>query len=566
MCERYLAIQKNAKSDRNIVAVRRRQDHYLGMSSPSQPSQASGKPRRLVGALAAGAGILASRVAGLVRERVFAHYLGRSPAADAFRAALRIPNLLQNLLGEGVLSAAFIPVYTRLITEGKRDEAAVVARTIATLLALVASIIAVLGVVAAEPLVTVLAAGFTGPTKDLTVQLVQILFPGVAVLVLSAWCLGVLNSHRKFFLSYAAPVIWNIALIAAAINAGRRFVHGDGSSLVVWVAWGFVIGSLLQFVVQLPSVMALVKQLRPQLATDNPHVRNAVRAFGPVLLGRGSVQISAYVDQVLASYLGIGIVSAMSFANILYLLPISLFGMAISAAELPAMSAATVNSGSIASALQTRLEVSLRRVVFFVIPSAVAFVAIGHVLVGVLFQSGRFGASDTQAVWIILCGSAIGLSAGTQGRLLASAFYALSDTRTPLRAALVRLFLTFVFGYLVVFPVRHWLGYSEVWGAFGLSATAGVAAWVEFELLRRWLTRRIGPVPVPVRLSLLLTALAGVAGGAGYGVDHLLPTQTHIGLRAALVVPVFGGVYLLLTILCKIPESTQLLAKIQKRR
>jgi putative peptidoglycan lipid II flippase len=535
-----------------------------------QPSAArSRRPHRLVGAVAAGAGILASRLAGLIRERVFAYYLGTSPAADAFRAALRIPNLLQNLLGEGVLSAAFIPVYTRLVTEGKKDEAAIVARTIATLLALLASVIALIGVVAARPLVSVLAAGFTGETRELTVRLVQILFPGVAVLVLSAWCLGILNSHRKFFLPYAAPVIWNIALIAAAVVAGRRFADGDGSDLVIWIAWGFVVGSVLQFLVQLPAVMRLVKQLRPQLATDNAHVRSTVGAFVPVVLGRGSMQISAYLDQVLASYLGAGIVSAMSFANILYLLPISLFGIAISAAELPAMSAATVGDDDVAARmLQDRLRSSLRRVVFFVIPSAVAFVAIGRVLVGVLFESGRFGASDTYAVWIILVGTAVGLSAGTQGRLLASTFYALGDTTRPLHAALVRLALTFGLGWAVVFPVRAWLGYSPVWGAFGLTATAGVAAWVEFALLRWWLAKRIGAVPVPNRLSLLLMALAAVAGGAGYGVATLLQTHTHlhVGLVAAVVVPIFGSVYLSLTVLCKVPESSVLLRKLLRKK
>src|SRR5258706_7825912 len=145
-------------------------------------------PRKLGGALAVGAGILLSRIAGLVRERAIAHYLGISKAADAFRAALRIPNLLQNLLGEGVLSASFIPVYARLLAEGRTEEASRVARAVGTLLALVAALVMLAGVLAARPLVVLLVPGFHGESRELTITLVQILFPRVALLVMSAWC------------------------------------------------------------------------------------------------------------------------------------------------------------------------------------------------------------------------------------------------------------------------------------------------------------------------------------------------------------------------------------------
>src|SRR6185503_20133809 len=145
------------------------------------------RPPRRSGALAVGAGIFLSRIAGLVRERVLAHYLGLSPAAGAFRAALRIPNLLQNLLGEGVLSASFIPVYARLCAEGRMEDASRVARAVGTLLALAASGLALLGVLAASPLVDLLVPGFHGASRELTVALVRILFPGVALLVMSAW-------------------------------------------------------------------------------------------------------------------------------------------------------------------------------------------------------------------------------------------------------------------------------------------------------------------------------------------------------------------------------------------
>jgi putative peptidoglycan lipid II flippase len=520
-------------------------------------------PRRFGGALAVGAGIFLSRVAGLLRERVLAYYLGRSPASDAFRAALRIPNLLQNLLGEGVLSASFIPVYARLGAEGRHEEASRVARAVGTLLVLVASLVALGGVLAARPL---LASGFASDTRELTIRLVQILFPGVALLAISAWCLGVLNSHRRFFLSYVSPVLWSAALIGAAIIAGRRLA-GNDVDLVMWIAWGAVIGSAAQLGVQLPVVFRLLRSLRPSLAVREPGVRSTLRAFVPVLLGRGSVQLSSYIDLVLAIYLGPGIVTAIANAQTLYLLPVSLFGMAVSAAELPEMSSATGGEAARAEHLQNRLRSSLRRVVFLVVPSAVAFVAIGRSIVALVFETGRFGATDTEAVWIILAGSALGLSAGTQGRLLGSAFYALGDPKPPLRAALVRVAFTAVLGWAFALPVRDAFGYSATWGAFGLTASAGIAAWIEFSLLRRWLARRIGRVPVPVRLGLGALGAAIVAGGLGFAAEQLATSAgAGVWLSAPAAIGAFGVAYLGIMMLAHVPEASALTRRLRRRR
>ena len=519
--------------------------------------------RRFGGAVAVGAGILLSRLSGLVRARVFTHYIGQKGAADAFASALRIPNLLQNLFGEGVLSASFIPVYARLRAEGRNEDAVRVARAVGTLLGLIATAIAAAGVIWARPLVEVLAPGFDADKTELTISLVRILFPGVALLVMSAWCLGVLNSHRKFFLSYVSPVLWNAALIVTAIVAGRRFT--SKAEIVVWLAWGAVIGSAAQFLVQLPTVIAILRTLRPSLAVGDPGVRSTLRAFVPVLLGRGSVQLSGYIDQVLASYLGDGIVSAMANAQILYLLPVSLFGMAVSAAELPEMSSVTGDDTARAAALQQRLRGALRRVVFLVVPSAVAFIAIGGSIVSLVFQGGQFTAADAQVDWIILAGSALGLSAGTQGRLLGSAFYALGDPTKPLHAALVRVGITGVTGYVFALPLREALDYSNMWGAFGLTATAGFAAWVEFLLLRRWLAHRIGAVPIPTKLGLGALAAAVVAGGAGYVANYVVaPMSTHVWPRAIAAIIAFGIIYLAIMTLAKVPEAADFTARFER--
>ncbi len=531
----------------------------------SAPSATAPSGKRGGGAFYVAAGILLSRIAGLVRERVIAYYLGLSAAAAAFRAAMRIPNLLQYLLGEGVLSASFIPVYARLVAEGKTEEASRVARVIGTLVALVASLLAAVCVIAAEPLVDTLAPGFDESTRELTVTLVRIMFPGTALLVLSAWCIGVLNSHHKFFLSYVTPVLWNAAIVAAAIVAGRRFA-GHDDDIAIWLAWGTVVGAAAQFLAQLPTVIALLRGIRPSLATDHPGVRTTLQRFVPIVIGRGSVQFSAYIDQVLSSFLGEAVVAAMANAQTLYLLPVSLFGMAISAAELPQMSASTGDDDARAKHVRDRLKPSLRRVVFLVVPSAVAFVMIGGWIVALLFQTGRFGARDTEIVWIVLAGSAIGLPAGSQSRLLSSAFYALGDPRRPLYAALVDLAIGALAGYLIVLPLRDAFGYSATWGAFGLTASAGIAAWVELYLLLRWLRQRVGDVHLPIKLALGALAASAVAGAAGYGSAQVVRELGGRFWMASIVAcVVFGGSYLAIMAAAQVPETRAFVRRIVRR-
>src|SRR5260370_23487488 len=309
------------------------------MTSPAkQPpaAQASiGKSAFLVASA-----ILLSRIAGLVRGRALAHFFGISYIADAFGAAGRIPTILQNLFGEGVLSPSFIPVYAELVAQGEKDESGRVAGAVFSILALIASVLVLVGVLATPWLIALIDPGFRGETRRLTIQLVRIFFPGVGLLVLSAWCLGILNSHRKFFLSYASPVVWNLAIIVALIVFGRRV---DLSQLAVVAAWASVVGSALQFLIQVPVVFRLVPGIRFFFGSLSDNVRSVGRSFVPVFITRGAVQLSAYVDAFLASFLPTSAVTPLTNAQALYLLPVSLFGMSISVAELPAMSSALVS-------------------------------------------------------------------------------------------------------------------------------------------------------------------------------------------------------------------------------
>jgi putative peptidoglycan lipid II flippase len=489
------------------------------------------------------AGILISRLVGLVRDRVFAHYFGNSDAADAFRAAFRIPNFLQNLFGEGVLSASFIPVYARLNAEERREEAAQLAEAIIALLIFITTVLVVVGVFATPMLIDLIAPGFHGDKRLLTIQLVQILFLGAALLVLSAWCLGILNSHRKFFLSYTAPVVWNIAMIATLVAGGR---HHTEARLAVLLAIGSVIGSGLQFAVQLPTVMHFLWPLHLRLTLAAPHVRAVSKSFFPVFLSRGVVQISAYIDSWLASFLGTGAVSALGYAQTLYTLPVSLFGMAVSAAELPAMSSALGTPTEIADALRQRLSKGLEQIAFFVIPSAVGFVMLGDVIVATIYRTGNFQKSDVFFVWGVLAGSAVGLLASTSGRLYSSAFYALRDTRTPLKFAVLRVALTLGLGYICALPLPRLLGIDQRWGTAGLTLSAGIAGWLEFLLLRRALHRRVGAVPAAGKRIALLSAVAILSAVIGYGLKLLLPFHAALIIGPCVLIP-YAVIYLTVT-------------------
>ncbi len=512
------------------------------------------------GAFLVGAGILLSRIVGVVRQRVFAYFLGTSDAMDAFNAAFRIPNFLQNVFGEGALSASLIPVYAKLLAQDDEEEADRVAWVIFTLLALVVSAFVLLGVLATPLFINAIALGFKDEKRELTLQLVRIFFPGAGLLVLSAWCLGILNSHRRFFLSYTAPVIWNLTLITALFWAGWPQRGVAETNLAVWgrvaafAAWGSVVGSALQFGVQLPTVLRLLRRVRLALDLKNQHVRTVLRNFVPVFVSRGVVQISAFVDTLLASLLGQGAVSALSYAQSLYTLPVSLFGISVSAAELPEMSSAVGEQSEVAEKLRLRLSAGLRQIAFFIVPSVVAIVVLGDVMVAALYQSGKFGRADTLYVWAILAGSAVGLLPSTFGRLYASTFYALHDTRTPLRYAALHVALATVLGYIFALWLPPLFGLDLRWGTVGLTVSAGLAGWAELILLRRRLNARIGRTGLPRVFGLKLWVAAVASAAVGWGLKLLL-SAFHPIILAALVLTPYGLLYFAITSLWGLAEA-----------
>ena len=448
-------------------------------------------------------------------------------------------------------------MYAKLLAQEDEKKATHVANAVLGLLALITSLVVLVGVLATPYLTDFIAPGFEGETRELTIRLVRILFPGAGLLVLSAWCLGVLNSHHRFFISYTAPVAWNLAIIASLIAYGGRVGQFP---LAAVVAWASVIGSALQFGIQLPTVLKLVRPLRPVIDTTSVHVRTVVTRFFPVFMSRGVIQISAFVDAILASFLPTGAVVALTYAQSLYTLPVSLFGMSVSAAELPAMSRAVGSTQEVAEVLRKRLDAGLRRIAFFIVPSAVAFLALGDVIAAVLYQTGQFKQDAAIYVWGILAGSSIGLLASTLGRLYSSTYYALHDTRTPLLYAVIHVALATVLGYFCAIHLPAFIGIAPKWGVVGLTASASVAAWIEFVLLRRTLNRRIGRtgLPLPYLLKLWFAAFLGAA--AGWGCKLLLGPRHPIPV-AVLVLGIYGLSYFALTSAFGIPEARNVIGR-----
>ena len=473
------------------------------------------RPRKISAPLLVALGIGASRLAGLGRETVAARLLGNTAAGDAFAVAMRIPNMLQNLLGEGVLSASFVPVYSQLLDEDAQDgddphsenrvDPGQVAGAVAAALIAVVGISVLAIVLLARPITFLLAPGLSEDRFELAASLVRITALGTGFAVLSAWCLGVLNSHRRFFLSYAAPVMWNAVQVAALLVAWILAFDLDSTARAL--AWGVAGGGLAQLLFQLPVTIRLARGLRLRWMRGHRSLREIRKRFGPAVLGRGVVQVSAYLDLVLASLLATGAVAALYRAQILYTLPISLFAMSVAASELPEMSRMAHDP----AALSARAWAAMRRVSFWMLLAAAVYTAAGDLVVGVLFEGGEFSSADTVLVWFIVAVYALGLPATGMSRVLQNTCYALGDTAGPARIAALRVVLAAAVGTVVMFPLDRiivgpdgliglaealglaWalpaaereLGEAVRLGAVGLAVGSAMSAWVEIALLAR---------------------------------------------------------------------------------
>ena len=494
------------------------------------PGPEAGPPSVGRSALSVGGGILLSRVSGFARDVVIGAFFGTGVAASAYNAALKVPNLVRHLLGEGTLSASFVPVYSDLLEEDPRAARALAREVLGVVIAL-AGVLSALGVLAA-PLLTravVPGPGWGAEAVALTTSLVRILFPMAGIMVLAAWALGVLNSHRRFFLPFAAPVLWNLAQI------GGLFLGewAGWEPLVAVLAWSTLAGSVLQLGVQLPAVARRVGRLRPSWSWSGSRLRTVVSNALPVISSQGVFQVSSLVDVMLASFLPTAAVAGLYYAQRLAYLPLSLFGVSVATASLPEMSRDTA-----APALRARLRNGFFQILWFVLPSSVALILFGDLITALLFQRGEFGAGSTALVAAILLAYGLGLVATSSVKLFASGFHAMQDTLTPLKYTAASVGLGVGTGAALMFWLRG-QGMGAV-SVAGLIAGGAVGGWTNLVLLWRGLRREIGALFG--RAELIRTVRIGAAAAAAGAAGHLargwlaarIPPDDLVGRAAVL--------------------------------
>ncbi|MDX1503707.1 MAG: lipid II flippase MurJ [Thermoanaerobaculia bacterium] len=562
------------------------------MSPPEEATPASRQAGGEGGSLRVALGILASRITGLAREAAIAGFLGLGPHADVLAAVFRGPNLLQNLLGEQTLSASFIPVYSRFLARGRAEAAGRFAGAVCGLLLVVGAVFALLGVVLAPQFVTLFAPGFLGDAARvaageaevdrfaLAVRAVRWTLPMAAVLMMSAWSLGVLNSHRRFFLSYVAPVVWNATIIAGVAAVFFGLAHGGAARagtplsdrLLLGACVGAFLGAVLQVAVQLPRVAGLLRGFRLSLSTRVEGVRTALTALSPVLAARGAMQLSTYLDQVLASVLAAGALSSLRWASLLYLLPVALFALSVAAAELPEMARRGPEEPQ---AVARRARAALRQIGFLVIPTTVGYLLLGFLIVGALYRWQAFSALDNWLVFLVLAAYTLGLPAAAASRLLVNAFYALGETAAAARIAVVRLALAPAVGVPAMLlldgiPVSRVAGAVEVGsplflGATGLALGSAIASWVELVLLRRALGRRLPGFALPLAAAGGM-ALRAVVAAAPVAALLVGSGEVPLRLRAALLVVGYAALYFALSRRSARQEIEAWLGRLGRRR
>jgi putative peptidoglycan lipid II flippase len=401
----------------------------------------------------------------------------------------------------------------------------------------------------------------------------------------------VLNSHRQFFLSYVAPVLWNVAQIAALVGAvivvGGYESPADKRHLAVALAWGVLAGGVLQFAVQIVPVRRLLGEVRLGLDTRSEWVRSVLTRFTPVLLGRGAIQIMGWVDLWLASYLVAGAVSSLTYTMVLYLLPVSLFGVSVAAAELPDLSSVEVYDPETRRRFRLRLEDSMARIAWYVAPTATLFIVAGDVIVRAVFERGSFTPADTVVVWLTLAFLSMGLLPVTATRLLQNGLYALDDSRTPARLGVLGVVLSAIIGVAFMFPldrlvvgpdgIEGWgdlVGFGPLpqgvrenvagiphLGIVGLAIGATVSDWIEYRMLSTALAWRVGRTRLAGRWLQPIAVGSAVAAGVAYGAELAFGGLPAI-LAAALVLAPAGLAYLAVTRRLGVPEAEATVARL----
>lgn len=412
---------------------------------------------------------------------VFAAMFGAGQVFDAFSIGFRIPNLTRDLFAEGALSSAFVPVFTEYLTTKSREEAARLASLVASAIIIVVGSLCLLGAIFADKLVLLIAPGFhEDPEKfALAVTMTRIMFPFLLLVALAAQAMGILNACNRFAVPATASTMFNIVSLAAGLLLG--FVLGPliGMQPIYGMAWGVVTGGAAQLLWQVPSLYKAGFRPRFRLDWSDPGLRRILWMMGPAIIGNAAVQINVSVNQNIASRLGDGPVSWLSYAFRFMQLPIGIFGVAIASATLPAISRSASNRDF--DMFRSTLSKSLGMVFLLTVPSAVGLAVLSDSIVGAIYQLGKFNEYSTHQTGRALAFYSIGLAGYAAAKVLNPAFYALGDSRTPMLISATSIAINLGVALMAVSA----LGLGHAGLALSTSCVATFSAITLFSIMRR---------------------------------------------------------------------------------
>ncbi len=425
------------------------------------------------------AATMVSRLLGFVRDMLFAFFFGATAAMDAFLVAFRIPNLLRELFAEGSMSAALVPVMTETEEREGPRETERLGRVVFTFILSAIGGITALGILFAPEIVTAIAPGFLErpETFRTTVLLTRVMFPFLLFVSLSAFAMGSLNTRGVFFLPALAPAVLNVVTIVVVTLVARRVTPP-----VLSAAIGFSAGGCAQFLFQVPSFLKRGYSLRPLFAFAHRGLRTILRRMLPVVASMSTAQINIFVTNILASFLAAGSITYLFYAMRLIHLPIGVFGVAVSTAVLPSLTRLHVREDR--EGFVDTFSHALRLLFFLTIPAMAGLIVLREPIVATLFERGRWGPDGTAGTAEALLFYAAGIASMVGVRVLAATFYAVGETRTPVRVAVIGMASNIALSLLLIGPLRHG----------GLALANALAATVQALLLAYLLHRRLGPL------------------------------------------------------------------------
>jgi putative peptidoglycan lipid II flippase len=505
----------------------------------------------------ASAAIFASRITGLVRESVMSYLFGAGVVSDAFYMGFRIPNLARDLFAEGALSSAFVPTFTKYLTTKGKGEARHLYNLVATTLIMIVGVICILGIIFSPQLVESMASKFHEiPGKfELTVHMTRIMFPFLLLVALAAQAMGVLNACNLFGIPALSSVCFNVGSVVFGVVLGKFLF---GVEPILGMAWGVVIGGALQLGFQVPSLIREGFAFSPAWDFSHPGLRTILRLMGPAILGNASVQINVFINSNFATGLTDaqghvlnGPVTWLNAAFRFMQLPLGLFGVAIASATLPSISrsAAANNMDEFRHTIQHALSL----VMLLTIPSAVGLAVLGKSMIGVVYQHGRFNSIATTETALALSCYAVGLTGYSAVKILAPAFYALNNARTPMYVSLTSVAVNYLTAYTLIHKFHL--------GAAGLALSTSIVALVNFAILLLLLRIKIHGIEGGtlvlnfVKIALASAVMAAVCWAVRTGVHHLL----GFGFKAQLAdlaasIPAGGAAFYGLCYALKVPE------------